>query len=305
MTPGTNRFAAKGASKVTLERLMDKPALKNTRTIAATINSFVLLGSISASVLVVLSVSLTPDWTVVASALLVLGMLALGGLVYLGRRWRTHCPTSYRVLRIEGLLEIEPFDGYRRYRYVRRQRIRATRHDLRLIELREHWTGKGSRGSLTVECVKPADAILMDGKIPEEDGRVHRWVYPTRPLGRGECLDVEVHQRHIDDVETQRPYFRQGGGRYDTDAICVKVCFPADYEPSEIHGGIWNTGRRLLHNQVIRTIDCARSEDRTAGTVTYAVEVGRTSHHHSVGLYWVWPEGNGSGRRATETARTA
>jgi len=285
---------------MTLERLMDKPALKNTRTIAATINSFVLLSSITVSALVAFSVNAKPSRVALASALSIFVGVALCALAYLRHRLRTFSPTFYRILQLDGILKIEPVGDYRRYHYTRRQRIRATHDDLRLIELREHWTGKGSRDSLTVRCTRPADAILMDGKVPEEDGRVHRWVYPTRPLGRGECLDVEVQQTHVDDVETQRPYFRQGGGRYDTDAICVKVCFPASYEPPEIHGGIWNTGRPLLQNQLIQTIDCLRVEDRATKTVTFTVEARRMPHHHSVGIYWRWPEnGNLRGSRRT------
>lgn len=215
---------------------------------------------------------------------------------------RTFNPAFYRIIRLEGDLRIEPVGDYRHYLYVRRQKIQATRDDLRLIEFREHWTGKGSRDSMTVQCTKPADAVLMDGKIPEEDGRVHRWVYPTRPLGRGETLEIEVHQAHIDDVEMQRPYFRQGGGRYDTDAIGVQVRFPSGYEPTEIHGAVWNTGRPLLQNQLIHTIDCTRTEDRAAGEVTYAVEAGRLPHHHSVGLYWVWPPRANTPDATTQTA---
>jgi hypothetical protein len=290
------------AISMTLDGLMDRPALKNTRAVAATINSFVLLSSIAASLLVAFSVDPRPNRAVLASALSFFVAIALCALSYLRYRLRTFNPTFYRILRLEGILRIEPIGDHRRYHYARRQQIRATHDDLRLIELREHWTGKGSRDSSTVKCVRPPDAKLMDGEVPEEDGRVHRWVYPTRPLGRGECLDVEVHQTHIDDVETQRPYFRQGGGRYDTDAISVTVCFPTGYEPREISGGIWNTGRPLLHNQLIRTVDCVRAEDQASGTITYTVESGSMPHHHSVGLYWVWPErprSKGSRRAST------
>jgi len=275
---------------MTIERIMDKPVLKNARTVAATINSFVLLISIAASVLLTLSAHILPGRSVALLAVSLFGGAALLLITYTRHVLRNYNPTFYRILRLEGTLRIEPVGDHRRYCYERRQKIQATRDDLRLIELREHWTGKGSRDSLTVKCVKPADAILMDGKVPEEDGRVHRWVYPTRPLGRGEQLEVEVHQKHMDDVETQRPYFRQGGGRYDTDEVRVEVCFPASYEPTEIRGGFWNTGRPLLHNQVIEKIDCVRTEDKVAGTVTYSVEASRLPYHHSVGLYWSWPE---------------
>jgi hypothetical protein len=285
---------------MTLEQLMDKPALKNTRTIAATINSFVLLSSIAASVLLVLIVDAKPSRAVIASALAFFLALAICACLYLRYTLRTCNPAFYRIQRLDGSLKIEPLGTHRRYHYKRCQRIEAVRDDLRLIELREHWTGKGSRNSLTVTCVKPRDAILLDGSVPEEDGRVHRWVYPTRPLGRGETIDVEVHQTHIDDVEMQRPYFRQGGGRYDTEAIHVEVIFPVGYEPPEIRGGVWNTGRPLLHNQLIRTMDCARSEDGATRTVTYSVESGRMPHHHSVGLYWTWPPpANAKARRRT------
>jgi len=222
---------------MTLELLMDKTALKNTRTIAATINAFVLLSSLVASILVAFSVNAEPNRPALALALSFFLGIALSALAYLRHRLRTFNPTLYRILQLEGVLTIEPVGDHRRYHYIRRQRIRATHDDLRLIELREHWTGKGSRDSLTVKCIRPTDAKLMNGEVPEEDGRVHRWVYPTRPLGRGECVDVEVHQIHIDDVEAQRPYFRQGGGRYDTDAIYVKVRFPVGRD----------TRRRLEH----------------------------------------------------------
>jgi hypothetical protein len=288
-----------------LEQLMDKPALKNTRTIAATINSFVLLSSITGSVLLALLVDAKLSRAVIASALAFFLALALCACLYLHYALRTYNPAFYRIRRLDGSLKIEPLGDHRRYQYKRSQRVEAVRDELRLIELREHWTGKGSRDSLTVTCVKPADAILLDGKVPEEDGRVHRWVYPTRPLGRGETIDIEVHQTHIDDVEMQRPYFRQGGGRYDTEAVRVEVSFPVGYEPAEISGGVWNTGRPLLHNQLIRTMECVRNENRAARMVTYSVEATRIPHHHSIGLYWTWPpSANAKARRRTVPAVT-
>jgi hypothetical protein len=224
--------------------------------------------------------------------------VTLALLAFLSHTIRTNAPTLYRILHLEGTLRIEPIDDYRKYHYERRQTIQATSDDLRLIEFREHWSGKGSRNSLSIECIKPVDAILLDGRVAEEDGRVHRWLYPTRPLARGECISLEVHQTHIDDVETQRPYFRQGGGRFATERIRVEVHFPIGYEPHEIHGGVWNTGRPLLQTQVVRNIDYIRTEDRVAGFAAYAVEVSRTQPHHSYGLYWTWPAG-GQHRAAT------
>jgi hypothetical protein len=283
---------------------LDRPALKNTRTVVATISAtkFLAITTISGAVFVVTALRTVEPDPIHLQLMVLLAIASAAGLVWVSLYMiRRHNPPQYTIIALEGTLEITPVERHRRYVYERFQRIEATRDDLRLIEFREHWTGAGSKLP-EAECRKPVGGMLFNGQLPEEDGRVHRWIYPGRPIGRGEQLDVLVRQVHTDDIQPQRPYFRQGGGRYRTGRVVVTVRFPLSDDPVEVEGAIWNTGRAFLQNQTVGTLQHDRVEDQSAGTVSYRIEVTSTAPHHSYGIRWTWRNGNDQAIHADEGA---
>jgi hypothetical protein len=288
---------------MSIDKVMDKRTLRTTQAVAEAVNASVLVVSLAGSA--VLTVATYADPAPLSVSVLAFLFASAAWSVHLQRRLRRHDATGYRILRLEGVMTVEPEGDHHAIDYVRTQEIQATQDDVRLIELREHWTGRGSADSVRVKCTRPADARFFDGRDPEEDGRVHRWIYPNRPLGRGERLTVELHQQHRDDAWRQRPYFRQGGGRHQAGHVIARVTFPSSYEPDAVDGAIWNTGRTLFPTQTVGRLDCTRTEDRMAGTVTFSVEANALKAHHSVGMRWIWPSQNNRRIGGTANAERA
>lgn len=272
---------------MSIDKMTSKRALRITQAAAEAINASVFTLSLAGSAVIAAATYAEPALLSASTLTLALGSTAWSA--HLHRRLRRHDVTGYRILQLKGVMTVDKEGDHHVIDYVRTQEIQAVQDDVRLIELREHWTGLGVKDGVQVTCTRPADANLYDGGRPEEDGRVHRWIYPNRPLSRGERLTVEVHQRHRDDALRQLPYFRQGGGRHDTGHVIAQVIFPSHYEPESVKGAIWNTGRNLFPTQTVGALACTRIEDRQAGTVTSSVEAHALKAHHSVGMRWIWP----------------
>jgi hypothetical protein len=278
---------------VDLERLLDKPPLRHLRTAVATIRAIMFVGTVmlGAGVLVVLAgkyLSASPK-TAIALAILLVLLLAVSSYAWFYVT-RAYDPPFYEILKLEGTMVIENVNSHRRYTYTRKQQVKATRDDLRLIEFRAHWTGTGSTGTAQVVSLF-RDHALLDGRRAESDGRVHRWVYPRRPLGRGQALEVGIQQVHEDDINQQLPYFREGGGRYKTSQIVVTVRFPRAEDPPEgVRGVIWNTNRVARQSPEVGILQPERYVDPVAGTVDYTVTIGRPKLYHSYGMRWSWQD---------------
>lgn len=165
------------------------------------------------------------------------------------------------------------------------------RDDLRLVEIRGHWTGVSSKGKMKVESLA-GDHTLLDGKSAEEDGRVHRWIYPRRPIGKGHEVEVGVRQEHEDDIQPQLPYFREGGGRYRTRKIIVRVRFPRTEDPSSlgpVEGKVWDSRRQVRQTHPVADITPERKIDPINETIDYIVTVDKPKLYHSYGIIWTWP----------------
>lgn len=274
-----------------LDRLLDKPLLRHLRTAVATIRAVMFVGSVvlGAGVLVVLAgkyVSASPKISIILAILLVL-LLAVSSYAWFYVT-RVYDPPFYEILRLEGVMVIESENSHHRYTYTRKQKVRATRDDLRLIEFRAHWTGTGRAGTTQVESLV-RDHALLDGRRAESDGRVHRWVYPRRPLGRGQILEAGIKQVHEDDINQQLPYFREGGGRYKTSQIVVTVRFPGAEDPPEaVRGVIWNSNHVARQSPEVGSLNPERHVDPATGTVEYTVTVHRPKLYHSYGMTWSW-----------------
>ncbi len=276
---------------VDLEKFLDRPLLKNLRDLAATVRALGFWIGLLAAALVYLTLWLkvhTPGRALpIGIATGVWGLTVLGFWYYMMRIYE---PPFYEILELEGLLVVECAGDHHRYIYTRKQRVRATREDLRLVEFRAHWTGWGSQRP-RVESLMTDHAIL-DGRQAEEDGHVRRWIYPRHPIGKDREVEVGIRQTHEDDINHQLPYFREGGGHYKTEKITVTARFPIAEDPQslgQVEGRVWNINRPVLQNNVEGSIPCVRKVDREHRTVDYTITVLHPKRYHSYGVAWQWP----------------
>ena len=151
--------------------------------------------------------------------------------------------SPYEITKLEGVLFAEATGDHHRYSNTRIQTVKTLRNNVRLIEVRSHWTGSYSRQTYNVQSVS-REHELFDGLIREEDARVHRWIYLRRPLGKRDgSVIVGVSQEWEDDLEAMRPYYREGGARYKTRDLKVTARFSARDAPdeSDVQGCVWNS----------------------------------------------------------------
>jgi hypothetical protein len=197
-------------------------------------------------------------------------------------------PEPYAISNLEGVLFIESAGDHHRYSNTRTQVVKSLRNNVRLIEVRSHWTGNHSRAKYSVRSASHGHE-LFDGLIREEDARVHRWIYLRRPLGKRDgAVTVGVVQEWEDDLEAMRPYYREGGARYKTRNLTVKVRFRAQDAPdeSDVEGHIWNTAK----TGITGSVEVQRHYDRKSNCVEYVVSVPKPRRHHSYGVRWTWPD---------------
>lgn len=272
-----------------IETLLDKPLLRILRNAVATVKavSFIVVAVAAGAGIVYVGVSylgMDAIALVPFTVLLVVTIVAGTGAWYYIVRF--YDPPFCEILDIESRLVVESVDDHHRYTYTKRQTIRATRGQLRLIEFRAHWTGRGSKPPQVTTLV--SDQVLLNGQRAELDGRVHRWIYPFPPVGRGQTLKTGIRQIHEDDVEPQRPYFRDGGGRYKTRNLVIIARFALDEDPSPA-GGIWDSSMPVGENNLVGSLEPERLVDRKARTVDYIVKVDSPKKFHSYGVSWEWP----------------
>lgn len=274
-----------------LERMLGQRAVRILVGLAGLVRALIFAGSVAAGAITLLVLgakyfAIAPAAAAALFALLVL-LLAVSGYAY---HYVAHVydPPFYEITELTGSLRVEPVDTHYRYRYERRQTIRATRSDLRLIEIRGHWTGKGS-SKPDVTSLKPQHALL-DGRRPERDNRVHRWIYPRHGIKRGDSEEVGVIQVHEDDIERQDAYFREGGGRYRTRKVTVVVELPvSEVVSGSVKGVIWNTVARPPDNEEVGILEFTTTPNHSPdGYMKYTVTASNPRPYYSYGIEWTW-----------------
>jgi hypothetical protein len=290
----TSAFAAPDPSlklsRMSIERVLNSRPARVLRDAAGTVRAVMFLGGV---LVVVAGLAFTAATYVGTDSGLIVGAIvgASLGVAGIATVWyavaRYYDPPYYEILEIEGSLAIETFDHHHRYLYVKRQTVRALRNDLRLVEFKAHWTGRGS-----IMDVRPLinDHVVLDSVAAEEDGRVYRWIYPGGPVGRGQTFEVGLRQTHDDDHVRQKPYYRDGGGRYKTKRLTIVVKFPVGHEPHPVDGAVWNTRVTVGHTKVVGKMNYTRTIDHSSGTANYSMTVDRPKRYHSYGFRWNWPD---------------
>lgn len=274
-----------------LEKLLDLPLLRNIRDAAATVRAVAFFATlaVSAATLIYLWAGrnlLSPGFALAIGLALVAEGATVGAFLHYIRHVAD--PDPYTIVELAGLLVIERVDGHHRYINTRVQRLRANRNDLRLIEVRSHWTGRSSPNKALTEPLDP-DHLLLNGESPEEDGRIYRWIYLGTAIGRGDLVDVGIRQQFEDDVEQMRPFYREGGGRHPVKKITVTTRFSLAEAPQNPEGLVWNNNRRSNGKHVVGHLTVQRKIDHDAGTVDFIVESSEPLRNHSYGIRWQWP----------------
>jgi hypothetical protein len=279
---------------VPLNELLNQPAAKALRDGVATVKALQYVG---ASVVVglgglylLIARDVIPLGVAITAgvSLLVIGVMLVG--FWYHEKYLSDRP-FYEILEMEALLIVRTVGGHHRYEYTKEQTIRSLRKNLRLIDFKAHWTGEGAQPP-KVSPLNP-DHVVLDGREREADARVHRWIYPGEPVGRNMTLTTGLRQEHEDDVHRQRPYFREGGGRYKLGKLKVTLRFSLADEPEPAPiGGMWDSTRPVGDNNFLGNIDHVRTPNKAANTVDFTVEVKNPQQGRSYGLYWKWEPSN-------------
>ncbi len=197
-------------------------------------------------------------------------------------------PEPYKITKLEGALFVEAVGDHHHYKNEREQTVKALRNNVRLIEVRSHWTGSYSKQTYKVSSTK-REHKLFDGYIREEDARIHRWIYLSRALGKkDESVTVGVCQEWEDDLEAMHPYYREGGARYKTRDLKITARFRAKDAPreSDVEGCVWNTAK----SEVTGQIKVQHHYDPQSQCMEYFVIVPKPKRFHSYGVRWSWPD---------------
>jgi len=174
-----------------------------------------------------------------------------------------------------------------RYEYERRQTVRATRDNLRLVLIRSHWSGQ----SISVADVAPSfpEHQVLDGRIPEEDGGIYRWVYLLSALGRGRRTTVGIKHTFEDAFVPMKPYYRESGEDCRVDRLVVRLRFRAAEAPTDVWAVTWKNTRSGPGRQEVAREEFRGVKDPGSGMVVFEARIRRPRRNHAHGFVWRWP----------------
>lgn len=196
--------------------------------------------------------------------------------------------SDFHIEELEGTLRVASAAGHRTYTYTRKQTVRANRDGLRLVCIRSHWSGQ-SRQRPQTSSLYP-EHTLLDGGIPEEDGRIYRWIYLLGPIAKHQRVEVGLHHVFHDDFSAMKPYYRESGEERRVRRIRVTAVFDRDQAPTRVEGVVWRRTSRGYGRQDSGSLAYHRSVDRATDLVRFVVSVDRPRRNCAYGLRWQWPE---------------
>jgi hypothetical protein len=272
-------------------KFLDKPFFSVLRNAAATIKAIaffgtpIVAGGIFIGYLLTTHVANNTVLAIIAVvSVVIIVIIAVGFWYYV----KHICdPSPYEITEIRCLLVVEPAGNHHRYVNRREQEIKATRNNVRLIEHRSHWTGKGPKAKSRAGSIVASHEFYCAAH-PEEDGRTHQWIYLGRPLSKGDTATVGIHQSFEDSGEPMRTYYREGSGRYKGRNLTVTTRFLVDEDPPKVEGVIWNNDRKSRQRHEVGRLTYTREPDPATHTVDYTVTVRNPKRYHSYGIRWDW-----------------
>ncbi|MFK3979496.1 hypothetical protein ACI2K4_03845 [Micromonospora sp. NPDC050397] len=196
--------------------------------------------------------------------------------------------SDFRIEELEGTLRVAATADHHTYTYTRKQTVRSNRDGLRLVAIRSHWSGQ-SRQRPHTSSLFP-EHTLLDGGIPEEDGRIYRWIYLLGPIAKNQRVEVGLRHVFHDDFSTMKPYYRESGEERRVRKIRVTAVFDRGLAPTRVEGVVWRRTSKGYGRQDSGKVACHRSVDRANDLVKYVVSVDRPRRGCAYGLRWQWPE---------------
>lgn len=271
-----------------VEKFFDQPALKVIRNSVSTFNAVVALATalsvvISAIFLLVISLPVPGQLALLAVSPTLLSVALAAVTSSAAKRLPT---VDYRIEKLIGTLSIAPVGEHHRYSNERTQVVKFVKNGVRLVEIHSFITGR-STNPRTVEVIKP-NHVLLDGKVPEEDGRNHRWVYLGRAYHRGQSTEIGIRQQFEDDIESMRPFYGEGGGGRRVGEMVVTLKFDRSDEPPEIEAMTWNSRPRPGQPEATEHLKYERTLNVKDGIVEFVLRVQNPRRFYRYGFRWNW-----------------
>jgi len=213
---------------------------------------------------------------------LLLGALAIAGIWTLRRARSTPEIGGYVVKAQESSLLVEKVDNHHRYTMSRDYLVEAKTPGVRLIDMAWYWTGNNSK-PVQVRPNTPAHEVF-DGRRPENDKWVYRWVYLGRALGKNEREKVGLTLIAEDDNEPMRHFFTIGARGTKVETLTLTLRFPLPERPNLVSAHIWE--KSANEEGVIGDLPIESKADATSGTMQYKVEVNNPSAKRRYGFRW-------------------
>jgi len=203
-----------------------------------------------------------------------------------------HDPDDYVIEELIGQLTVRQTlrtkDRFLyRYEYSRCQRVRATRNNLRLIRIGSHWSGQSISVAEVASCFP--EHRLFDGEIPEEDGRIYRWIYLLGAVGRGRRITVGLKHTFEDAFVSMKPYFRESGEDRRVEKLVVRLRFKVDEAPDEAWIVTWKTTGSGMGRQEVAREKCQPSREQGSDMVLFESRSRRPRSDCAHGFVWRWP----------------
>ncbi len=269
---------------VTLAKLLDLPALKMSRDLAATIKAVTFLGAPVVAALAWLSVRLGVNSKVAIAVCAGAGVTILAVVITAtwGRRYMNFDP--YEILEHRSTETVESVGSHHRYVWVRELTIKSRQDGLRLIPSNWYWTGLTST-PLQYEALFP-DQAVFSGAFPEEDQVIHRWIYLGRPIAKGEEVKTGIKLIFEDDVQKMRPFVLETP-RHKTRLLDVILRFPKGEDPLTVKPIEWKSGyKHLGQPSEIADGSIERTIDTVSGFVEYKLRRVNPDVEVPVGMRW-------------------
>jgi len=277
-------------------KFLDNPIFRFVRDVVATVKAigFFLTPVVAGGILLIYLLTTNVESNTVLAIISIISIFMIAVIAFGFWYYVQHIcdPAPYEITQIQCLLIIEPVGDHHRYLNKREQVIKAVRNNVRLVEHRSHWTGKGSKAkSKAVSLIDKHE--FYSASQPEEDGRTHQWIYLGRPLSKGDKAAVSISQTFEDNSEPMHTYYREGSGRYKGRNLTVTTRFLVSEDPPEVDGVIWNNDRKNRQRHEVGHLDYVRKPDPAADTVDYIIIVSNPKKYHSYGIRWGWPTRRG------------
>jgi hypothetical protein len=230
-----------------------------------------------------------PDMRLVATVLLLTATIFAVSLRALNGYVRSFDkPRDFDIEILEGQLDVDRVVDskgceFNRCTYTRKQLIQAL-VKIWLVELREHWSGQ-IRIVEETRSIFPEHRVL-DGKIPEEDGKTRLWVYPLGPIPKGRRVWVGIKRVFEDAYAPMKTYYRESGEERRVKTMIVRLTFDPQDAPQAVWMVIWKRTKSGSTREEVSREECMPIDGGSGGRVVYENRVNSPGRDRAYGFWW-------------------